>query len=61
MDRRKAANLILIATVLLSAAAWEAVVILGGGGELAVVAMFGVMGLGLNWMSRLIVREEDRR
>jgi hypothetical protein len=58
MDDRKAANLVLIATVLLSTAAWEAVVVLGGGGELAVVAMFAVMGLGLNWMSRLIVRED---
>jgi hypothetical protein len=60
MNGRKAANSVLIATVLLSAAAWEAVVALGGGGELAVVAMFAVMGLGLSWMSRLIVREGGR-
>jgi hypothetical protein len=57
---RNAANLVLVATVMLSAGAWAAVVALGGGGELAVVAMFAVMGLGLNWMSRLIVREGRR-
>lgn len=48
----------LVVTVVLSAAAWEAVVALGGGGELAVVAMIAVMGLGLNRMSRLIVHED---
>lgn len=58
MNSGKAANLVLVATVVLSSAAWAAVVALGGGGELAVVAMFAVMGLGLNWMSRLIMRED---
>lgn len=58
MHGPRAANLVLVVTVVLSAAAWEAVVALGGGGELAVVAMIAVMGLGLNRMSRLIVRED---
>lgn len=54
----RAVNFVLVVTVVLSAAAWEAVVALGGGGELAVVAMIAVMGLGLNRMSRLIVHED---
>lgn len=58
MHGPKAVNFVLVVTVVLSAAAWEAVVALGGGGELAVVAMIAVMGLGLNRMSRLIVRED---
>jgi hypothetical protein len=60
MHLRNAANLVLVATVVLSAAAWATVVALGGGGELAVVAMFAVMGVGLHRMSRLIVREDRR-
>jgi hypothetical protein len=61
MDNGKAANLVLVATVVLSAAAWEAIVALGGSGELAVVGMLAVMGLGLPQMSRLIMRDDRRR
>jgi hypothetical protein len=60
MNSGKAANLVLVATVVLSAAAWAAVVALGGGGELGVVGMFAVMGVGLPLMSRLIMRDDGR-
>lgn len=58
MNSGKAANLVLVATVVASAAAWATVVALGGGGELGVVAMFAVMGVGLPLMSRLIMRDD---
>jgi hypothetical protein len=59
MGKQKTTTLVMILTILLSTGAWTLVVALGGGGELAVVAMFLVGGLGVDQVSRLIMRDDQ--
>jgi len=59
MSERKAVTLALAAVVVITSAACAAVMALGGGGELGVVTMFLVGGLGVDQVSKLIMSFDD--
>ncbi len=58
MGHEMMVTLVMIVTVLLGTGTWLGVVLLGGNGALATAAMFVVAGIGLDQMSRLIIRDD---